>query len=123
MTRTDARHQALEALYEAEARHLENPEVSGLSPRATRLVEGVWEQRAALDDSIGDTAKGWRVDRMPIVDISLLRLGLYELRHTDMPVGVVVSQAVELAKEFSTEGSSRFVNGVLAKLAETERPA
>ena len=123
MTREEARHKALEAVDEAEARHLEKPEVSGLAHRATGLVEGVWEQRAALDDYIGDTAKGWRVDRMPIVDISLLRLGLYELRHTDMAVGVVVSQAVELAKEFSTEGSSRFVNGVLAKLAETERPA
>ena len=60
---------------------------------------------------------------MPVVDVSLLRLGLYEMRHTDMPVGVIVSEAVELAKEFSTENSSRFVNGVLAKLIETERPS
>ncbi len=122
MTRTEARRQALEALYASETRRLESPDVDGLSARAVRLVEGVWSQRRELDKSIGEAARGWRVDRMPVVDVSLLRLGLYELRHTDMPVGVIVSEAVELAKEFSTENSSRFVNGVLAKLIETERP-
>ncbi len=123
MTRTEARQQALEALYAAETRRLESPDVTGLSARAVRLVEGVWGQRRELDKSIGEAAHGWRVDRMPVVDVSLLRLGLYEMRHTDMPVGVIVSEAVELAKEFSTENSSRFVNGVLAKLIETERPS
>ncbi|VAW09581.1 Transcription termination protein NusB [hydrothermal vent metagenome] len=122
MSRTEARQQALEALYAAETRRLEAPDVVGLSARAARLVEGVWNQRTDLDVSIGQAARGWRVDRMPVVDISLLRLGLYELRHTDMPIGVVVSELVELAKEYSTENSSRFVNGVLAKLVETERP-
>jgi len=122
VSRTEARQQALEALYAAETRRLETPDVVGLSARAARLVEGVWNQRTELDVSIGEAARGWRVDRMPVVDVSLLRLGLYELRHTDMPIGVVVSELVELAKEYSTENSSRFVNGVLAKLVETERP-
>jgi len=122
VSRTEARQQALEALYAAETRRLEAPDVVGLSARAARLVEGVWNQRRELDISIGQAARGWRVDRMPVVDVSLLRLGLYELRHTDMPIGVVVSELVELAKEYSTENSSRFVNGVLAKLVETERP-
>lgn len=122
MSRTEARQQALEALYAAETRRLDVPDVAGLTARATRLVEGVWEQRQDLDTAIDQVAHGWRIDRMPIVDVSLLRLGLYELRHSDVPVGVIVSEAVELAKEFSTENSSRFINGVLAKLIETERP-
>ena len=61
-------------------------------------------------------ATGWRVERMPAVDRALLRLALFELRHTDTPVAVVISEAVELAKEYSTQRSGSFVNGVLGNL-------
>jgi transcription antitermination protein NusB len=62
-------------------------------------------------------AAGWRVDRMPAVDRTILRLALYELRHTSTPLAVVIDEAVELAKRYSTERSGSFVNGVLGKLA------
>jgi N utilization substance protein B len=77
----------------------------------------VWQHLAALDAEIGAVSSGWRIERMPAVDRAILRLALYELRHTDTPLGVVIDEAVELAKRYSTERSGAFVNGVLAKLA------
>jgi N utilization substance protein B len=88
----------------------------GLSGRAARYVAGTWDQLTELDGAISATATGWRIERMPVVDRNIIRLALYELRTGDVPVGVVVSEAVNLAKRFSTERSGAFVNGVLAKL-------
>jgi N utilization substance protein B len=96
------------------------PEVSGLSKRAARLVTGTWQQRPELDREIAAVATGWRIGRMPAVDRNIIRLALHELRRGETPVGVVVSEAVNLAKRFSTERSGAFVNGVLAKLIESE---
>jgi N utilization substance protein B len=117
VTRKEARVSALEALYAADVRG-DDPDVEGIGGRARRLVEGTWSRRAELDGEIEHAAKGWRVDRMPVVDRSVLRLALYELRHTDTPMAVVIDQAVELAKAYSTGRSGSFVNGVLGKLAE-----
>jgi N utilization substance protein B len=122
VNRTEARVQALEALYAADTLHAEELDVEGMRSRARRLAAGVWEHRAELDAAIGAVAAGWRVERMPPVDRNVLRLALYELRHTATPVGVVVSEAVELAKRYSTARSGRFVNGVLGRLALDERP-
>jgi N utilization substance protein B len=113
----ESRVEALGALYAAEARD-EPPQEVGLSTRARKLVAGVWESRRALDKEIAAAATGWRLERMPAVDRAVLRLALYELRHTDTPVGVVISEAVELAKQYSTSRSGAFVNGVLAALVE-----
>jgi N utilization substance protein B len=88
-----------------------------LPARAQRYVDGVWHHREELDVRIGAAATGWRVERMPPVDRNILRLGLYELTYTDTPVGVAISEAVELAKTYSTARSGAFVNGVLAQLA------
>ncbi|MFC2177236.1 transcription antitermination factor NusB [Actinomycetota bacterium] len=112
----DSRAEALGALYAAEARG-GPPEEAGLSARARKLANGVWENRRALDKEIAAAATGWRLERMPAVDRAVLRLALYELRHTETPIGVVISEAVALAKEYSTARSGPFVNGVLAKLA------
>ena len=117
MSRPEARVQALEALYEADSRG-ELGDLEGLSARARRLVDGVWERRDELDRDVAAVATGWRIERMPVVDRNLLRLGLYELRYTDTPVGVVLSEAVELAKAYSTARSGRFVNGVLARFVD-----
>ena len=65
-------------------------------------------------------ATDWRVERMPAVDRAILRLAIYELRYTDTPVGVVLSEAVALANEYSTAQSGKFINGVLAAIAEGE---
>jgi N utilization substance protein B len=119
--RREAREQALRALYGAEQRG-EVPETAGLSERARALIEGVWDERAGLDSAIGGASRRWRVERMPAVDRAVLRIAVYELRHRpNTPVAVVISEAVRLAAEYSTERSGRFVNGVLGALAESER--
>ena len=117
MSKRDARVIALEALYAADARR-EDPDPAELPSRPARLVAGVAEHRSELDQQIAAAASGWRIERMPAVDRNILRLSLYELRYTDTPVGVVISEAVELAKAYSTERSAAFVNGVLGALVD-----
>ncbi len=115
----DDRVDALGALYSSDATG-EPPARIGISARAHRLAAAAWEERAALDAELAAAATGWRVERMPAVDRAVLRLALYELRHTATPIGVVISEAVELAKRFSTERSGTFINGVLARLASAD---
>jgi N utilization substance protein B len=117
VNKASARDQALSVLYAADMSG-EEPHVEGLSGRVRRYVEGTWSARSGLDEAIAAAATGWRLERMPAVDRNIIRLALFELRSGDMPVGVVVSEAVNLAKRFSTERSGAFVNGVLAKLIE-----
>jgi len=117
VTREEARAQALAALYAAESTGADVPDVSDLPGRARRLAAAVWEHRAGLDRRIGEVASGWRIERMPAVDRNILRIGTFELLHTDTPVGVIVSEAVKMAKRFSTSRSGRFVNGVLGRIA------
>ncbi len=81
---------------------------------AARLVEGTLERRAELDDLLSERSEHWRLGRMPAVDRNLLRLALYELLHEpETPPPVVINEAVEIAKKFSTPSSGSFVNGVL----------
>ena len=82
------------------------------------LVQGVEANFALIDDQIGRHAIGWALERMPAVDRAILRLATFELLgRPDVPTAVVLSEAVELAGEYSTEESGRFVNGVLAAVA------
>lgn len=120
MTKQGAREQALGLLYAADAGAVrEAVEPTG---RAGRLAAGVLEHLDEIDRIIDENSTGWRLSRMPAVDRSILRMGVYELRYTDTPVGVVVSEAVELAKRYSTGKSGRFVNAVLAKVAGDIEP-
>jgi len=122
MKPAEAREAALRTLYEADQRR-SAPDTGDLSDRASEMVEGVWATRDDLDGAIGAVSTGWRVGRMPPVDRNILRIALWELRHRpDTPVAVVISEAVRLAKRYSTERSGGFVNGVLARLA-SERTA
>jgi len=117
----EAREEALRSLYEADLRR-DLPDCTGLTQRASDLALGVWGERSGLDEAIGAVSTGWRVERMPPVDRNVLRMALWELRHRpDTPVAVVISEAVRLAKMYSTARSGGFVNGVLAKLAEERR--
>lgn len=119
----EAREAALERLYEADQRRTA-PDTAGLNKRATELVEGVWGERDALDESIGAVSRGWSISRMPPVDRNVLRIALWELIHHERtPVPVVISEAVRLAKAYSTERSGGFVNGVLARLVSQRRTA
>jgi N utilization substance protein B len=113
----EARIVALEALYAAETLGTA-PDGTGLPARAQRMVDGVARHAPDLDAAIEKASRGWRVDRMAVVDRCVLRLALYELLHTETPTAVVIDQAVELAKTYSTARSGRFVNGVLGAIAD-----
>lgn len=142
-----ARQLALDVLYEAEIRDLlptdcfalrlahgwvtgpdEEPGVGVAVPEqpergavdyARVLVEGVQGHQADIDALIAGHADRWALKRMPVVDRNLLRIGLFELLWGEgVPVPVVINEAVELAKELSTEDSGRFVNGLLGRIAE-----
>ena len=122
-----ARKRALDILYEADLKDRPLAEVLAAHLRAddlpefaVALVRGVHRHREQIDGLIETHSRGWKLSRMPIVDRNLLRVGLFELLHsTDVPTAVAIDEAVELAKELSTEDSGRFVNGLLARAAET----
>lgn len=118
---TEPRDRALTALYEIDQRGFSTTEaVKDLPAKAQRLVRGVLDHRAEIDERIGAASATWRLERMPAVDRSVLRLGVYELLwERDTPPAVVINEAVRLAKTFSTEKSGSFVNGVLAAIAAT----
>ncbi|HLF60066.1 MAG TPA: transcription antitermination factor NusB [Acidimicrobiia bacterium] len=117
----EPRDLALETLYELETRG--DQDHPGLTGRAGRLVAGVLENREDLDHQIESASDHWSVARMPVIDRTILRLGLFELQHDPgVPTGVIVSEAVRLAQMYSTERSGSFVNGVLASLARSARP-
>ncbi len=119
----EPREAAVQVLYEIDQLGLDAiPDDADLAPKARRLADGVLSELSTLDQAIEAASQHWTVDRMPVVDRSVLRIGLYELRHeVETPVGVIISEAVRIAKEYSTEKSGAFVNGVLAALARAER--
>lgn len=128
--RRRAREDALSLLYsgdimESDAAALieegDFPEDIELGEYAESLVRGVTEHRADIDERLAATSENWSVDRMPVVDRALLRLAVYEMVYVDdVPVSVAINEAVELAKIYGGEDeSSRFVNGVLGRIART----
>jgi len=128
-TRRESRERALALLYEAEQKGLD-PYASiidtlPLAPEvfAGELVAGVSDHIDHIDDLIRRFSVGWPLERMPAIDRALLRLGIYELTETDVPVGAAISEAVELAKRYSTDDSHKFVNGMLSRVATEVRPA
>lgn len=94
---------------------------------AAALVEGTVADLDAIDAIVTRHSTNWRLDRLAVIDRLILRLAIWELRHADdVPAAVVLNEAVELARRFSTEEAVRFVNGVLdavRKAAENETPA
>jgi N utilization substance protein B len=115
-------------LYESEQKHLPLDDVvAGLpSPPeayAVRLASGVASRLAEIDELVERYANDWALDRMPAVDRQLLRIAVYELiAEPTVPVAVIIDEAVDLAKIFSTDESGKFVNGVLAAVAARTRP-
>ncbi len=124
-SRSKARKRALDILFESEARGEDAQEVLArriagadappVSDFAATLVEGVIAHRGEIDDVISSYSRGWTMERMPAVDRVILRLGVFELLHLDeVPDPVAIDEAIDLARELSTDDSPRFVNGVLA---------
>ncbi len=128
-SRRQARERALSLLYEAESKDVAPAAVLAALPVepdafAVEVVTGVGLHMGELDGLITGYAKDWTIERMPALDRALLRMGIFELLHRpDVPTGAVISEAVELAQRFSTDESSRFVNGMLARIAEAVRPS
>jgi N utilization substance protein B len=126
--RTKARKRALDILYESDQRSLDALTVLAervgradppLNPYTVTLVEGVQAHRERIDELLSTYSVGWTLDRMPVVDRNLLRLGTYELLWEDgVPDPVAVSEAVALARELSTDESPTFINGLLSRLFE-----
>jgi N utilization substance protein B len=127
-TRSKARKAALDLLYEGDIRN--RSAVDLLNTRKNELeflireyteflVSGIVAKRDRLDEIILMRAKDWDLDRMPVVDRNILRLGTFELLWgEDLPEGVAIAEAVELAKTLSTDDSAAYINGVLAAISE-----
>jgi N utilization substance protein B len=129
--RRKARKRALDVLYEADQRgqppvetlaaylhRIEKPHPEHLA-YAVGLVEGVAEHLDRINELIASYAEGWTLDRMPVVDRNIARIAVYELLYVgEIDDPVAISEAVELAKQMSTDDSPRFLNGVLGRIAE-----
>jgi len=91
---------------------------------ADDLARGVEEHQGRIDELISGHSIDWSLERMPVVDRALLRMAIFELGwRPDVPTSVVISEAVELAKSYSTDDSGGFVNGMLASISRELRPA
>lgn len=127
VARRDARERALELLYESEMKSRPLGDVLAellLTPDdyTVEIVRGVASRTDEHDTMIQKYARGWALDRMPVLDRIILRIGIEELGHRpDVPTAVILDEAVELAKSFSTDDSSRFVNGMLVSVAKELR--
>jgi N utilization substance protein B len=127
--RSDARERALYLLYEAHSKGIAPADTIDLQviepdQLTQELVRGVDAHLAAIDEHIAGKAKGWTLARMPVLDLNVMRLGAFELmERPHVPTAVVLNEAVELAKRYSTDDSGRFVNGVLAAIAADVRDA
>jgi transcription antitermination protein NusB len=126
--RSKARKRALDILFEADSKSVPLASVTAdtirrrdaagdppLNEHTVVLVDGIAANQAVVDSAIEAAAEGWTVARMPAVDRAILRIGAYEILFADdVPTGVAISEAVELATSLSTDESPAFVNGVLS---------
>lgn len=125
--RSVARESALTLLYEAESKGVTpsdvvDAQVIPVDQVVRLLVLGVMEHQSEIDASITAHSTGWTIERMPALDRNILRVATFELmQRADVPTAVILDEAVELAKRFSTDDSGRFVNGVLSAIAAEVR--
>ncbi len=129
--RSKARKQALDLLYETDIRGTnlletlvardipaDGPDARPIREYTRELVNGVWDNRRKIDELITTYAQGWDMDRLPAVDRNILRLGIYEiLWSTSVPTSVAIDEALDLAKELSSDDSSKYIHGVLGRIA------
>jgi N utilization substance protein B len=131
-SRREARRTAIDILYQADVTDADPSLVLAewldagrvVSAFTTELVEGVQHHLPEIDLLLEERTEGWTVSRMAALDRTILRVAIHELRHrADVPASVAISEAVEAATDLSSEGSPRFVNGILGKIASEMRPA
>lgn len=125
--RSQSRERALTLLYEADTKSLDGHAVlaglvDGPDLVTALIVRGVSDMAADIDQLIIKHADGWTIERMPCLDRNILRMATFELlKRSDIPKAVIMDEAVELAKTFSTDDSGRYVNGVLSAIAQEVR--
>jgi N utilization substance protein B len=129
--RSKARKQALDLLYETDIRGTnlvetlverdvpdDGPDARPIREYTRELINGVSDHRRKIDELITTYAQGWDMDRLPAVDRNILRLGIYEiLWSTTVPTSVAIDEALDLAKELSSDDSSKYIHGVLGRIA------
>jgi N utilization substance protein B len=129
--RSKARKQALDLLYESDIRGSDalqtlelrdfpddGPDARPIREYTRDLISGVGENRRKIDELIMTYAQGWDMDRLPAVDRNILRIGIYEiLWSTAVPTSVSIDEALNLAKELSSDESSKYIHGVLGRIA------
>ncbi len=130
--RSKARKRALDVLFECEVRGLPLGETLDervlaaeppVNEYTVRLIHGVAEHQARIDELVAAYARGWSLDRMPTVDRNALRIGVFELLYVDeVPDAVAISEAMNLVRDLSTDDSPAFVNGVLGSVLR-DKPA
>jgi transcription antitermination protein NusB len=127
-TRREARERALSLCYELDVRGVDLDTLLEELPAppdeyAEQIARGVEVHRDEVDAILRKYSEHWALERMPVVDRAALRIGTYELGwEPELSKGIVISEAVELAKQYSTKDSGRFVNGMLGRIAEDLRP-
>jgi N utilization substance protein B len=125
--RSDARERALHLLYEAHAKSetgtsIVESQVLAVDDLVLEIVHGVDGVTAFADEIMAENAIGWTLARMPVIDLIVLRIAIFELKaRPDVPTAVILNEAVELAKTFSTDESGRFVNGILSTISKKVR--
>jgi N utilization substance protein B len=129
--RSKARKQALDLLFETDIRGTnlvetlqardipaQGPDARPIREYTRELVNGVSDNRRKIDELITTYAQGWDMDRLPAVDRNILRLGIYEiLWSTSVPTSVAIDEALDLAKELSSDDSAKYIHGVLGRIA------
>ena len=132
--RTKARRRAMDILFQSDVRGEQIATILAAEAKraatepareaswlyAREIVDGVIDNQGDIDEQITTFAKDWSLERMPAVDRALLRIGTWEILYNDeVPTAVAIDEAVELAKEFSTDESGSFVHGVLARIGRS----
>lgn len=134
--RTKARKRAVDAIFAADLRKVSPESLLDTTAElvadrqnqdeifgyARDIVAGVVENHAEIDDLIETYSREWAIDRMPALDRAILRVAVWEiLFNGDVPNGVAINEAVELAKEYSTDDSGSFINGLLSNISGTRQ--
>ena len=131
MTRNEARTILMQILYELDAGKSMDPEIArrlaqerlsgNHRQRGADLLAAIIEHSEEIDGAINDSSPSWKTGRMPRVDLAIMRLALGEIRYGgDVPEAVAINEAINLAKEYSTQRSAKFVHGVLGAVLNTE---
>lgn len=127
--RTKARRAAAQVLYTSSIRNIEVRTLiddslldcleTPLSDYALLLLDGISDHKAELDERLASVSENWAIDRMPLMDLNILRIALFEMTYVDdVPVSVSINEAVELAKDFGGDDNSpKFINGMLGNIA------